>query len=57
MYKENSWGIGPYFKYWNVKQSETNSAVIQVNSVSNNLLIYEPSNSTKEYGIKGIYRF
>jgi hypothetical protein len=57
MYKEDNWGVGPYFKYWNIQQSQTNSAVIQINGTSYNYSVWEPSNTTKEYGVKAIYRF
>ena len=57
MYKEDNWGVGPYFKYWNIQQSETNSAVIKINGTSYNYSVYEPANTTKEYGVKAIYRF
>ena len=57
MYKEDSWGVGPYFKYWNIQQSQTNSAVIKINGTSYNYSVWEPANTTKEYGVKAIYRF
>lgn len=56
-YKEDNWGVGPYFKYWNTQQSQTNSAVIQINGTSYIYSVYEPANTTKEYGVKAIYRF
>jgi len=57
MYKEDSWGVGPYFKYWNIQQSQTNTAVITINGTRYNSSAYEPANNTKEYGLKAIYRF
>ncbi|QWD87673.1 hypothetical protein AOC06_03660 [Polynucleobacter paludilacus] len=57
MYKEESWGVGPYFKYWNIQQSNTNYATITKNGSAVNYYEYEPANNTKEYGIKAIYRF
>ena len=57
MYKEDSWGVGPYFKYWNIQQSNTNYATITKNGAGVNYYEYEPANNTKEYGIKAIYRF
>lgn len=57
MYKEESWGFGPYFKYWNVQQSDNAYATIRVNGTATNYYFYEPSNITKEYGVKAIYRF
>ena len=57
MYKEESWGVGPYFKYWNIQQSNNAYATIGVNGTRTNYYVYEPANNTKEYGIKAIYRF
>lgn len=57
MYKEDNWGVGPYFKYWNIQQSQTNSAVIKIDGTNYNYSVWEPSNTTKEYGVKAIYRF
>ena len=57
MYKEDSWGVGPYFKYWNIQQSNTNAFSYTKNGAGWNGTVYEPSNNTKEYGVKAIYRF
>lgn len=57
MYKEDAWGFGPYFKYWNIQQSNTNYATISINGTSYLYGVYEPQNVTKEYGVKAIYRF
>jgi len=57
MYKRNTWGVGPYFKYWSIKDSETNTSVVRINGTSYLTTNYEPANNTKEYGIKAIYRF
>jgi hypothetical protein len=57
MYKEDSWGIGPYLKYWNIQQSDNAFASINVGSASATYTVYEPANNTKEFGLKVIYRF
>jgi hypothetical protein len=57
MYKEDDWGVGPYFKYWNIQQSDTAYATITKNGTGYRYSAYEPANNTKEYGIKAIYRF
>jgi hypothetical protein len=57
MYKEDDWGVGPYFKYWNIQQSDTAYATITKNGSGSRYSAYEPANNTKEYGIKAIYRF
>ena len=58
MYKEDSWGVGPYFKYWNIQQSNTSTFGYTKNGAPYvGATLYEPSNNTKEYGVKAIYRF
>jgi hypothetical protein len=57
MYKEDKWGIGPYMKYWNIQQSEAVAATTIQNGVVRREYYVEPANTTKEYGIKAIYRF
>jgi hypothetical protein len=57
MYKKSDWGVGPYIKYWNIQQSNTNYATISVNGAPTRYSAYEPVNNTNEYGIKAIYRF
>jgi hypothetical protein len=57
MYKEEKWGVGPYLKYWNIKQSNTVSGTYTVNGSLYRGSVYEPANNTLEYGVKAIYRF
>jgi len=57
MYKEENWGVGPYYKYWNIQQSNTNYANVNVGGSVVRYSLYEPANTTNEYGIKAIYRF
>jgi len=57
MYKEDDWGVGPYFKYWNIQQSNTAYGTATKNGVAYRYSAYEPANNTKEYGVKAIYRF
>jgi len=57
MYKEDSWGVGPYFKYWNISQSDIATGNFTRNGVAFIGTVYEPANNTVEYGVKAIYRF
>jgi hypothetical protein len=57
MYKEDVWGVGPYFKYWNIGQSQTNSGTFTYGGSRYTYSVWEPANTTKEYGVKAIYRF
>ena len=57
MYKEDSWGVGPYLKYWNISQSDTVYGNFTKNGVAYRGGVYEPANNTMEYGVKAIYRF
>jgi len=57
MYKEDSWGVGPYLKYWNIGQSNTVYGNFTKNGVAYTGGVYEPANNTIEYGVKAIYRF
>jgi hypothetical protein len=57
MYKEDSWGVGPYVKYWNIGQSNTTYGTFTKNGAGYTAGVYEPANNTMEYGVKAIYRF
>lgn len=57
IYKEDNWSIGPYFKYWNIQQSDMARLTVIRNNKAISYNVYEPANNTKEYGIKASYRF
>ena len=57
MYKEDSWGVGPYWKYWNISQSNTVTGTFAYNNATYRASVYEPANNTNEFGLKAIYRF
>ena len=57
MYKKDDWSFGPYFKYWNISQSETNSGTFNINGVAYRATLFEPSNTTNEYGVKFVYLY
>ena len=56
LYKQDQWGLGPYYKYWNIADSQTSPANFVASGVRYNR-IYEPANTTNEFGLKLIYLF
>ena len=56
LYKQDQWGLGPYYKYWNIADSQTSPANFVASGVRYNR-IYEPANTTNEFGLKLIYSF
>jgi hypothetical protein len=54
IYKKDNWGVGPYYKYWNISTSDTQT--LYVSGVASGYA-YEPANVTNEYGIKFTYSF
>jgi hypothetical protein len=58
MYKGNDgWSFGPYYKYWNIAQSDTVYATVTYGGSSYYGYAYEPANTTNEYGFKVMYKF
>jgi outer membrane protein W len=53
LYKQDNWGFGPYYKYWNIDKSQTNT----FDSGGSTWTVYEPQNTTNEYGVKLTYSF
>lgn len=57
MYQKDALSIGPYYKYWEIKDSDTVSARIRINGFPFTATSREPANRTAEYGIKVTFRF
>jgi hypothetical protein len=57
LYKKDNWGVGPYFKYWDISKSETVTSSYYSGSTKYNYTAYEPKNQTNEYGVKFTYSF
>jgi hypothetical protein len=53
LYKQDNWGFGPYYKYWNIEKSQTNTFAVGGTTYT----VYEPQNTTNEYGLKLTYSF
>ena len=54
MYKRpDGWSLGPYWKYWNISSSDLASWTYSTGSTS----VYEPANTTEEFGFKALYQF
>jgi len=56
LYKQDHWGFGPYYKYWNIEDSQTNSTNVVASGVRYTGF-YEPANTTNEFGLKLTYSF
>lgn len=57
LYKQDNWGVGPYWKYWNIKNSETAGGTFTYNGTQYRGTWYEPANTTNEFGIKLVFVF
>ena len=54
MYKRfDGWSLGPYWKYWNISKSDLGTWTYTSGSTS----VYEPANTTEEFGFKALYQF
>ena len=53
-YRQGPWAIGPYYDYWKISKSETDTAM---DTSGTQWIFWEPKNNTNEYGIKASYRF
>jgi len=54
MYKrQDGWSLGPYWKYWNISKSDLGTWTYTSGSTS----VYEPANTTEEFGFKALYQF
>ncbi|NQW70415.1 MAG: hypothetical protein HQ457_08550 [Betaproteobacteria bacterium] len=57
LYKQDRWGFGPYYKYWNIQDSQTNTGSFVAGGKGYTYSIMEPANTTNEYGVKLTYSF
>jgi outer membrane protein W len=57
LYKQNQWGFGPYYKYWNIADSQTNFNRGVADGVRYTYTVKEPANTTNEFGLKMTYSF
>jgi len=57
MYKTDTWAVGPYYKYWNINQSDSVSATVTIGLRRFTGTVFEPANNTNEYGVKATYSF
>jgi hypothetical protein len=54
---DDGWSYGPYYKYWNIGESEKAYATVKYGSTYYSGYAYEPANTTNEYGFKIMYKF
>ena len=58
MYKRpDGWSLGPYWKYWNISNSDLATWTYKSGSTSYTKSMYEPANTTEEFGFKALYQF
>jgi hypothetical protein len=57
LYKQDQWGFGPYYKYWNIADSQTNVNQGVAAGVPFTYTTKEPANTTNEFGLKLTYSF
>lgn len=56
-YEKNNWFFGPWFHYWNIKQSDSTSATVVLLGIPYTAAFWEPKNKTMEVGLKLGIRF
>jgi hypothetical protein len=57
LYKQDQWGFGPYYKYWNIADSQTNTNGFVAAGKQFIYATKEPANTTNEFGLKLTYSF
>jgi outer membrane protein W len=57
LYKQDQWGFGPYYKYWNIADSQTNINRGLAAGIPYAYTTKEPANTTNEFGLKLTYSF
>jgi hypothetical protein len=57
LYKQDQWGFGPYYKYWNIADSQTNTNSFVAAGRQFTYTVKEPANTTNEFGLKLTYSF
>jgi hypothetical protein len=57
LYKQDQWGFGPYYKYWNIADSQTNTNSFVAAGRQFIYTTKEPANTTNEFGLKLTYSF
>jgi hypothetical protein len=57
LYKQDQWGFGPYYKYWNIADSQTNTNSFVAAGTRYTYTVKEPANTTNEVGLKLTYSF
>lgn len=55
--RPDGWSFGPYFKYWNISNSDTAAWTYKSGGTSYSVSAWEPANFTEEYGLKASYKF
>jgi len=56
-YQKSNWALTPYFNYWFIQNSDVMYGKATIAGVTYSGGVYEPTNTTVEYGIKVSYKF
>ena len=58
MYRRpDGWSFGPYWKYWNISTSDSATRTYKESGTAYSVSVWEPANSTEEFGFKAMYKF
>lgn len=56
-YRINAWSVGSYLHLWRIKDSDKDHIQVQTTTGTENWTVWEPTNNTREIGVKVAYRF
>jgi hypothetical protein len=57
VYRTGAWSIGPYLQLWRVEDSDKAHIRVSTRTGTEYWTVWEPTNNTKEFGVKASYRF
>lgn len=56
-YRFNAWSVGTYLHLWRIQDSEKEHIQVQTRTGTESWTVWEPTNNTREVGVKLAYRF
>lgn len=56
-YRVNAWSVGTYLHLWRIKESDKDHIQVQTRTGTEYWTVWEPTNNTREVGVKVAYRF
>jgi hypothetical protein len=57
MYRSGDWSVGSYLHLWRIKDSEKEHIQVVKTTGPESWTVWEPTNNTREIGVKVVYRF